>query len=274
MKMKKTISYLIILALLSSCAFGVMSIENFRNVQLGDPNHDFGKIDDFDGHVTLNVKQGWNIIPLRFLSSASGRYWSFKKDTTCDQELFKNIYVYSPVVKQYSLVPVIDDWNYPKSRNNNFLLGEFQAKYYHAFAGAAWVYSPKACVIEADHGAKLLAMNGGSDPEGISYNYKDLKLKAGWNFVPVDYTMSALERTPKDIFDGCGVEKFNLWDAQNQQWVHTTSQHPESTDFAWDEPIAPGFIFSTFVIKTTKDCNLAKNVFDGPSGSTPPTIPN
>lgn len=69
---------------------------------------------------------------------SSGVYWSnFKEGQTCEQDIFQNVWCYSPVIGNYYHIPLIDDWGAPKTRNNDVLLNEFKAKYYHVYAGSA-----------------------------------------------------------------------------------------------------------------------------------------
>ena len=264
--MSKIIMFIVMIAVLSFGVFSVMSIDQFTNLELGNNQ---GHVDSPKDHVTMNLKKGWNLLPLKFISDASGRYWSNKKENTCEQDVFLNIYVYSPVKKQYTKLLVIDDWKSPKSRNNEFLLGEFAGKYFHIYAGSAWLYAPKECTLEGDDGVGLISKSYGSEGEGKSYSYEQLVLKSGWNFIPVDYYWPAAERSFADIFDSCGVEKYYLWDNQKQSWIAASQQ-----ESGWNEKISPLMTFTTILVKTSKDCSIAKNIIDGPSGSVPPPIPN
>lgn len=243
--------------------------EDFTNLQL---ENKLGIVADPRGHVTINLQNGWNMIPLKFVGEASGRYWSnFKEGQTCNMDVFQNVWYYSPVRGEYYHIPVIDDWRYPSSRNNNILLTEFQNKYYHIYSGSGWVYSEEDCILEGDDGINLISKSYGGDT-GVGYNYKELILKAGWNFVPADFYWSALERSFADVFNGCEIEKINRWDSQNQKWLYTAEQM-NTLPAGWQEKISPSKVFTTFVIKTKKDCTLAQNVIDGSTGSAPPTIP-
>jgi hypothetical protein len=262
--MKKTIIIMIMLCIFSVGAYAVLATEPLTNFDLGNNQ---GHIDLATRHVTMNLKKGWNLLPLKFMYEASGRYWSNKKENTCEQDVFQSIYVYSPVKKQYTKLPVIDDWGAPKSRNNQYLLEEFAGKYYHIFAGSGWIYTPKDCILEGDDGATLIAGSYGSEGQDNSYTYDELVMKAGWNYIPVDYYWSLASRTFADVFDSCGVQKYYLWDNQNQSWIAASQQ-----GFAWNEKVSPLMTFTTILVKTSKDCKVAKNVKDGPS-SLPPQIP-
>ncbi|MBS3090855.1 hypothetical protein J4217_00210 [Candidatus Pacearchaeota archaeon] len=259
------------LILLGAVFVSALNLQDFTNLQLGNNQ---GIVESPNGHVTINVVKGWNVLPLKFISEASGRYWgNYKEGQTCSQDVFQNVWYYSPERASYYHIPVIDDWSAPKTRDNAFLLGELQGKYYHVFAGSAWMYSPKNCTLEGDNGVDLVSRSYGSEDQDISYSYGDLILKAGWNFVPVDYLWSAMDKSFAEVFAGCNVEKFNIWDSQKQKWLFSISQNVTSASFAWNEEIAPPMIFTTLVVKTGNDCALAKNVIDGQTDSNPPALP-
>jgi len=51
-------------------------------------------------------------------------------------------------------------------------------------------------------GVQLISENYGNTEQEKSYNYKELVLKAGWNFVPVDMKMVAYQKSLKDLLGG------------------------------------------------------------------------
>ena len=225
-------------------------------------------------HVTINVQKGWNVLPLGFIADAKSRYWgNYKEGQTCDMAVFDNVWMYSPVAKNYYHIPVMDDWVYPKSRENNFLLNEFRNKYYHVYSGGAWLYSSENCILEGDNGIELTT--GGlydNSMEDKRYKYDELVLKAGWNFVPIQMAMVAYEKPLKDIFEGCGVERYNIWDNRDQKWLLNSQEMGQLLGF--DQKVEPAVIFKTLVVKTSRDCYLGTNMFSQTSSSTPPAIPN
>jgi len=267
---KKLMLLLLSFVLLGGLVSAALTREDFTNLQL---SNNLGTVDDFKGHITINVQKGWNILPLKFIAEASGRYWgNFKEGQTCEQDIFQNVWYYSPVSGGYYHLPNIDDWRFPVSRNNNVLLTEFQNKYYHIYAGSGWIYSSKACILEGDEGVGLISMNYGGET-GVGYNYNELNMKAGWNFIPVDYLWSGQEMSLREVFSDCGMEKLNIWDSQNQKWTYDSAQMNNISYFALDEKIAPSMVFKTLLVKTGKDCYLAKNVIDGASQGNPPSLP-
>jgi|SRR3989344_8040977 len=198
---------------------------------------------------------------------SSGRYWSnFKEGQTCGQDIFQNVWYYSPIRGSYYHIPEIDDWGAPKTRNNDVLLNEFKSKYYHIYAGSAWIYSPKNCILEGDDGTQLVSGSYGNFEQEKVYQYKELVLKAGWNFVPIDVSMVAYEKSLKDLFNSCGAQKFYKYDKANNNWVDITAE------ISSGNKLVPSDIFTTYLVKTTINCNFAD--YKASSGSTPPAIPS
>ena len=221
-------------------------------------------------HVIYNLGKGWNLVPLKFLMEASGRYNSYYKEgQTCDQDVFQNIWYYSPVRADYYQLPTINDWGSPKTRGNDVLLKEFQQKYYHIYAGSAWAYTPESCSIEGDSGTQLLYGNYSNDQQEIGYSHKELILKAGWNFVPINMKMVGYEKSLVELLSPCGLEKAYTYDQLNNKWIDSTAaaknQSGSSTLFVSD-------LFETILVKTSVDCNFAD--FEDSSLSSPPALPN
>lgn len=244
-----------------------ISQSDFQNIVFSENR---GNTDDESppgGHVTYNIGKGWNLVPLKFLAEASGRFWgNFKEGKTCEQNIFQNVWYYSPIRGGYYHIPVMDDWIAPKTRNNEVLLKEFKAKYYHIYSGSAWVYSSENCILEGDDGTSLVSGNYGDAEQEKGYRHTELVLKAGWNFVPVDIRMVAYEKSLKDLFDSCSPQKFYKYDKAKNKWMDITSQ------INLGNKLVPGNIFETYLVKITNDCNFAD--YEVTSSSNPPAVPN
>ncbi len=264
----ETMKWLIVpvmMLLLVGAVSAMLPMETFTNLELGNGQ---GHIDDVRGHVTMNLKAGWNLLPLEFIMEASGRYWSNKDDLTCSQDVFHTVWVYSPVEKKYTLLPRIDDWGAPVSRNNVYLQREFAGKYFHIFDGSGWIFTPNDCTLEGDSGVGIVAKSFGMVDQGIEGTYEELVMKAGWNYIPIDYYWPAMEHTFGTVFSGCNVEKYYLWDNAGQRWIPAYQE-----GFGWNEQISPLMTFTTLLVKSNTDCRLAKNIIDGPPGAVPPALP-
>ena len=146
------------------------------------------------------------------------------------------------------------------------LLNEFKAKYYHIYGGSAWIYSPENCIFGGSDGVELISENYGNTEQEKSYNYKELVLKAGWNFVPVDMKMVAYQKSLKDLFSSCGAQRFYKYDKANNQWIDAASESNSG------DKLMPDDIFTTYLVKTTTDCNFA--YYEPSSSSGPPAMPN
>ena len=244
-------------------ATATLSRTDFENVVFSDNRGSTNEASH--GHVIYNINKGWNIVPLKFMMEASGRYNANEKEgQTCNRDIFQNVWYYSPVIKDYYHIPVIDDWGAPKTRNNNILLNEFKAKYYHIYAGSAWVYSLKNCILEGDDGTQLVSGSYGDEQQEKGYTHKELVLKAGWNFVPVDMRMAAYEKSLKELFDNCGATKFLVYDKNGNRWQDISA--------SVNNKIPISDIFKTIVVKTTQDCNFAD--YEASSSTAPPSLPS
>ncbi len=262
--MKKLVFFVLILISVGILVSAI-SQSDFLNVIFSENR---GSVDDASrGHVTYDIGKGWNLVPLKFIMESAGRYWSnFKEGRTCEQDIFQNVWYYSPVRGSYYHIPAIDDWGAPKTRNNDVLLNEFKAKYYHIYAGSAWIYSPKNCILEGDDGTQLISGSYGNAEQEKVYQYKELILKAGWNFVPVDMKMVAYEKSLKDLFNSCSAQKFYKYDRSGNKWVEITAEVMSGNKLQINQ------IFETILVKTTQDCNFAD--YDASSSTAPPGIPN
>jgi hypothetical protein len=245
-------------------ASAVVSPSDLQNVVFSD---DRGSTNEAShGHVTYNLVEGWNLVPLAFMYESSGRYWAnHKEGRSCSQDIFQNVWYYSPVLKDYYHIPVMDDWASPVSRNNDLLLNEFKGKYYHVFSGSGWVYSPSDCILEGDSGTQLFADSYGSSELRPGYNKKELVLKSGWNFVPLDMHMAVYEKSLKELFASCQATRFYTYDPKSRKWVDA------SPEVSAGKKIPFADIFKTYVVKTSRDCNFAD--FSEASKSAPPTLP-
>jgi len=220
--------------------------------------------------VSLNLKQGWNLLPLEFIADSAGRYWTFNREgkTTCNQDIFYNVWYYSPELNDYYHIPAvndsegqinINDWRSPKTNNNALLLNEFQKKYYHVFYGSAWIYSEEDCALTTSMDVDFFTINGGKD--GIDFTYDELTLKKGWNLIPVGGMMSVTNLSFGEIFKGCDVQRVNVWDNEHQKWLASEEEMTDLSNFNKEVPNL-GSIFSTIAIKTGSDCKPAKNIYD------------
>ncbi len=255
---------LVILVVFTTFTSAILTEDDFQQVVFND---NLGTVNG--DHVTVNLKQGWNLLPLAFIADAGARYWgNYKEGSTCSQDVFQNVWFYSPEFRDYYHIPVdkgeqlsnIDDWVYPKTRGNNFLLNEFKNKYYHIYAGSAWIYSEGNCILEGDNGITLIYDQFNNDEQETSYKHDELVLRKGWNFIPVDMLMVASEVPFSQIFEGCNVIKYNVWDNEKQDWTVLEEDMQNLDGFNNETPDKEN-IFSTFVIKTDSDCNLAKNIY-------------
>lgn len=247
----------------ASIAVSAFSPQDFRNIVLSDNR---GTIEDAfsSGHVTYAIGKGWNLVPLAFIQEAAGRYWSnHKEGQSCNQDIFQNVWYYSSTTNDYYHLPYIDDWGSPVTRNNAFLLNDFRAKYYSIYAGSGWIYSPENCILEGDSGGELISDSYGGQAGG--YQYKELTLKAGWNFVPIEPRMVYYEKTWKGVLEACGGDRIYHYDQPKNKWIDLT----KNTEVL-DRKFMPGDIFNTYLIKTTRDCALAEY---SSSGSAPPSLP-
>ena len=239
-------------------------LQDFTNIVF---NNNLGTVEA--NHVTVNLKEGWNLLPLKFVAEAAGRYWAnYEEGVTCNQEVFQHVWFYSPLTKNYYHFPTdeddpletIDDWRYPKTRGNDFLLNEFQNKYYHIYAGSAWIYSENNCILEGDDGVGLVALHSSNETQDISYDYEDLVLKKGWNLIPIDFLMVSTGKSFGDIFEPCDVIKFNIWDNMNQEWQISKEEETEMLPAFKNESPTIGDIFKTLAIKTNSDCRIGENI--------------
>lgn len=277
--MNKKIITPITLILLIGLPFSVSAVLTKQDFQQITLNDNFGSVNG--DQVNLNLKQGWNLLPLKFIAEAGGRYWSNYENgaTTCEQEIFQNVWYYSPEFGDYYHVPVdkdeqlanIDDWRSPKTRGNDFLLGEFQNKFYNVYAGSAWIYSEKPCSLRGDDGIGLLSKEQVSEEQGKSYKYDELTLKAGWNFIPVDMLMSATEVSFGEIFARCNIIKYNVWDNANQDWIIPKENMQDLNQFNNEIPNKKN-VFDTMVLKIGSDCKLGENIYNLLEGTVPKPI--
>src|SRR3989344_3893048 len=269
--MKKIILYTVLAFIFSAGLPGfvsaVLTKADFENITFSGNR---GSVNEAShGHVIYNLGKGWNLVPLKFLMESKGRYSSYQKEgKTCDSDVFDNVWYYSPAKGSYYHMPALDDWSYPKTRNNDFLLNEFKQKYYHIHAGSAWAYTPEDCSLEGEDGTQLISENYGNAEQEKNYNYKELVLKAGWNFVPVDYKMVAYEKSLVGLFSKCEPEKFYKYDKHNNKWVNLTEASKAAS--ASSSKLFPLDIFDTILVKTKKDCNFAD--YSMSSISVPPSL--
>ena len=267
---KKILLGILILTVLSFFSSATLTRSDFDNVIFSNGRGSSTSAAGQPGeHVIYNIGKGWNLVPLKFMMEATSRYWSnYKEGKTCEQDIVQNVWYYSPVQGKYYHIPRMDDWGSPKQRGNSFLLNEFKGKFYHIHGGSAWVYSPNNCILEGDSGIQLITEGSyGSELEPeTGYQYKELVLKAGWNFVPVDMRMVAYEKSIKELFEQCNAQRFYKYDKANNKWVDVASE------VGAGNKLGVGDIFDTILIKTTKDCNFAN--YDASSSSSPPSIPN
>jgi hypothetical protein len=266
MKTKTVIaSSLIFLLAITSVAYAL------NNVTWGD-----------DGVIKLNIKTGWNLIPLRLSYDTAGRYWSTYRagQTTCTQDVAREVWMWSPVAGKYEFF-VIDDWEAPNTRNNEFLQNEFEGQYYHAHLGSGWIYSAEDCVLAYDNtgfdipyaGYSLSAMYSGSqDQPSKNYNFDDLVLKRGWNFIPQD-TWMTIDKNYYNIFGNCEISKINIWNQDEQEWNIKSSADMVTAAQNMMEPSAPNIgqsdVFLTLLIKVENDCKISMTSVT----SGPPAIP-
>ena len=231
-----------------------------------------GYVENMD-HVVVSLDKGWNLLPLKFIMETSGRYWSNYREgeTSCEQDIFQNVWYYSPVARKYYPIPVIDDWGAPKTRENNFLLQEFRNKYYSIYAGSAWIYTPEACSLAGDSGTSLWSESYGDSEQEKSYRREELVMKAGWNFFAPDYGMYALQKNPWQLLESCGVEKAHGWHSDTQEWENIINEVRGAMSQGDYDAIQTTNIFETVLVKTSQDCNLLD--FESQSGSQPPELP-
>ncbi len=240
-----------------------------------DINNGLGRVEGADdhGHVIMTINKGWNLLPLRFIMDASGRYWgNYKEGQTCNQDVFQSVWYYSPASRDYYHIPVIDDWGAPGSRNNDFLLNEFLAKYYHIHAGSAWLYSPDMCILETDSGVELIFESFHDGDRSHYFKKEELILKSGWNFIPMNMRMYVFERNPYELLQDCSPSKFYGWNSRIQKWEALTDEIMEVIRTGEYDTPQTSNIFETILVKTNRDCYFAD--FDQTSGSAPPAIPN
>ena len=242
------LSMLILVGVLVSAI--TYSPNDFVNIQL-DKQRGFVQDEEI---VRINIKQGWNLLPISFLASASGQN---HRENACNQDIFYNVWIYSALDKKYYNIPTnenedyeLRNWISPKNQNDEFLLNEFNSKSYSVFAGSAWIYSEENCVLESQSGTELILGHG----EINTINNRDFVLKAGWNLIPIDKYMVFSEAPVSEFFNGCGVEDYVFWDNENQEWISNKNE--------FNFNVFPDDIFKTFAVKTKTDCNFAKNILD------------
>ena len=218
-------------------------------------------------HVVVTLDQGWNLLPLDFIAESSGRYWSNYdiRDTTCSQDIFQNVWYYSPVRKEYYHLPAIDDWIYPKTRENEILMTEFSNKYYHIYSGSGWIYTPEPCSLAGDDGTSLYSQSYGDQTQDKEYRSEELVLKAGWNFISPDFNMYTLQKNFWEMLVPCGVDKAYGWHSDTQEWENIIPEANQASDI-----LQTTNIFETVLVKTRNDCNLLD--FSNSDGS-PPSLP-
>jgi hypothetical protein len=235
------------------------------------------------GNTVVTVHQGWNLVPLPLLYGISGRYWSTFRagQTTCDQDVARDVWMWSPVQNKY-INFVMDDWGAPAERDNQALVNEYNSKSFSVFFGSGWIYSNKDCVMTHDNtGSPNMAAQYRACPDIINTpepilcydQYTDLTLKKGWNFVAVDFWM-AYNKTFSYAFGNCQISQVNAWDPVTQNWVvtsaaqmTTTAQQLKDSD---NVMTIDDFYMRTWLMKVDNDCKISMT---GSTAGGPPPIP-
>lgn len=70
----------------------------------------------------------------------------------------------------------------------------------------------------------------------------------------------------KDLFNSCGAQKFYKYEQANNKWVDAASE------ISSGNKLIPRDIFTTYLVKTTTNCNFAN--YEASSSSIPLSIPN
>jgi hypothetical protein len=257
--MKKIILLLIIL-LISSITFA----EEVSETSIMDGQATIQNVNGPNGLLKMNLNSGWNLVPIKFFGSASGRYWDqFRAgNTTCDQQIFQGTWMQITSQNQYHQIGVIDDWLYADTRGDSLLLEQKQNKSYNGNSGSLWVYTKNACTLATEDGAYWTFPT-----QGEHYT-----LKKGWNFFVIDRTMATKEATLSATLKECGASKYNVWDSKTQSWKYSTTQTiTDASEGLWTKTLTDNDVYTTVIIKTTKDCQLTSDSIKKSVG--PPSLP-
>lgn len=223
-------------------------------------------------HIEIRLDKGWNLVPIKYLAEASGRYHAnYEEGISCDQDILQNVWYYSPAKNDYILLENIDDWRFPVGRDKPEVLSEFKAQYYHAYAGSAWIRAPGPCTLAGDSGPSLISEHF-SSMDGYGYSREELILKAGWNFIPLTMRMAVFEHAFAEAIASCDPQRIFYWDSSTQSWIDMTGDHLSAiAQENYADTVGFGDVGATMVVKTGIDCHLA--AFE-PASQAPPSLPN
>ncbi|MFA5763812.1 MAG: hypothetical protein WC915_03280 [archaeon] len=259
--MKKILLIAISLILLS----GIIFAEDISVTTIMNGNATVQNVNGPNGLLKMNLNSGWNLVPIKFFGSASGRYWdNFNSgNTTCDQQIFQSAWMQITSQNQYHQIGVIDDWLYADTRGDSILLEQKQNKSYNGNSGSVWVYTKTACTLATEDGAYWTFPT-----QGEYYT-----LKKGWNFFVIDRSMSTKEATLNATLNGCGAVKYNVWDSKTQAWKYNPTQTVnDDTSGLWTRSLTDNDVYTTVIVKTTQDCELTSDSIRKSVG--PPQLPN
>ena len=92
------------------------------------------------------------------------------------------------------------------------------------------------------------------------------KIVKGWTFLTIMPWMKG--QTINELMGDCTIENFNMWNVGTQNWAIPSKATSEQIASLLGVEISDGSIGTTYLIKTTSNCELMKDI------SAPPTLPN
>ncbi len=204
--------------------------------------------------VTLNLREGWNLIPLIY------DYHIIEESSTIKLKDIEVAYIYSPIKKTYV-----------KYIEGGEVLGKGKSQYWKSEEIINEIVASKSSLFTSESNIKNLIFGisswaylkkSGQLTVGITYdNSGDKVLLQSWNFLTITPEMEDVSF--EDIKGDCNVEKAYLWDVENQQWGSLNNLLEDNFVFTEVGRLGEGFIF-----KVSNNCKL------GASEGNVPSVPN
>lgn len=208
-------------------------------------------------HVIIEIKKGWNLIPVYISSITSSSYWSL---SGMPHDSIKALYILDAEIKSY--ISSIGSYNgkgfsneqqafFSRVQNDNDLMSNL-------YLSAIWAYSNQDGKIELESVSGVFKFFD-NNPQYLPFN--GVTFYKGWNFFSVVPDLSG--KSLADIKGDCEINKAVFWDNSQQNWIPRRLDQVEFTDQDTGLVIA---------LKVTNTCKLSGS---GNAGIiNPPAIPN
>jgi hypothetical protein len=150
------------------------------------------------GVLTIEGKQGWNLLPANMESSLL--YVSPEFSTDCAIDTAK-MFIFLPESQTY--------WPTGGQPPDGYMEknGEYLPWAINGYM-TAWAYLPSDCTVAK---MNVSALKSHVPPKGTH------KLAKGWNFVPLGYAF--FNRDLSEAFSDCDILATYRWDAEKQDWA-------------------------------------------------------